>query len=386
MQAHAILGASAAYRWLICTPSARFEEQIPNEESEYAAEGTLAHDLAAHILSARAGLWKGTQAKYNAELARITSDPLYSAEMLEHCENYADFVRELGGKGDILIEHKFDLSEFVPLGYGTSDATKQASTALYVNDLKYGAGVRISAVRNPQMMLYGLGALAEIYGSAEGAPQDMPVVLSIYQPRAGGISTWETTVADLVEWGIETVRPQGLIAISGQGDFIPGKHCQFCRAKTMCRAYYDKFTDILDLTDKRIMSAEETAHVLLYGPMVASWVKKVEDEAVRSMQNGREMPGLKLVAGRSRRSFRSEDNLVEILIGENYDTEQIFDQKIKGITELEKLVGPKRFKVLFDNEIVQAAGRPQIVDISDDRQAIGASAADDFDDEYEDLT
>lgn len=216
---HAILSPSAAYRWLACTPSARFEEQIPDEGSTYAAEGTLAHELAALLLSARSGVFKGSQSTFNAMLGRITANPLYNDEMLAHCEAYAAFVVEKGGA--VLIEHSYDLSKYIPLSFGTADATNLDKTVIHVTDFKYGAGVRVAATANKQMMLYGLGAYEA--ATAKGFKPER-VTLSIFQPRAGGPSSWELSVTDLLRWAEEEAKPKAMLAIAGAGEFKPGKH------------------------------------------------------------------------------------------------------------------------------------------------------------------
>jgi len=371
---HAILSPSAAYRWLACTPSARFEEQIPDEGSTYAAEGTLAHELAALLLSARSGVFKGSQSTFNAMLGRITANPLYNDEMLAHCEAYAAFVVEKGGA--VLIEHSYDLSKYIPLSFGTADATNLDKTVIHVTDFKYGAGVRVAATSNKQMMLYGLGAYEA--ATAKGFTPER-VTLSIFQPRAGGPSSLELSVTDLLRWAEEEAKPKAMLAIAGAGEFKPGKHCQFCKARTRCKAYYDRFADLKGIHDERVMTAADVATVLTYGSMIASWVKKVEEESTAKMERGEKIPGFKLVAGRGKRSFRNEDDVVDILLGEGYESYEIFDPKLNSLTAIEKLVGAKRFKTLFEGQIVNVPGKAQIAPEDDERPAIGVSAADEFD-------
>src|SRR5690349_3861623 len=126
---HAILGASSAYRWLACTPSARFEEQIKEEESYFAAEGTLAHDLAALILSLNTGAMASISAQVEDHHSRVLEfyafhdNPDAEAEyddMHTHANGYAAFVMSQGG--EIIIEREVDFSQFVPLGFGTCDS------------------------------------------------------------------------------------------------------------------------------------------------------------------------------------------------------------------------------------------------------------------------
>lgn len=385
MGSHAILSPSSAYRWLACTPSARFEEQYSDEESVYAREGTIAHEVAALVLSARAGIFQGTQQNYNAMLSKLEYEakvfyeeqgkPSEFQAMLDYAEEYAEFIKEQA-PGTILIEQRYKLTDFVPLGYGTADATNITKTVLYVTDYKYGAGVRVAATANKQMMLYGLGAL--LVAKEKGFEIDT-LILSIFQPRAGGVSSWQISVTDLLKWANEEVKPKAKIAMAGIGDFVAGEHCQFCKAKTVCKAFYDRFAVLKKIKDKREMSEQDTIDVLTFGPSVASWAKKVEEETVNKLSKGGKLPGYKLVAGRGRRSFKSEDEVVDILIGEGFESYDIFDPKLRSLTDLEKSLGKAKFGELLGNEVIKLEGKPTLTIEDDDRPAIGASAADEYD-------
>ena len=385
---HSILSPSSAHRWLVCTPSARFEEQIPEEESVYAAEGTLAHDLAALILSARSGIFRGSQSQFNIHLNAIkakvkehyeklgedSEEPFN--EMYTHAENYAAFVLDKGGR--ILIEHTYDLTKFIPCGFGTADATNVHPKTIHVTDFKYGSGVRVTATANKQMMAYALGALSE-------CPDAEEAVLSIYQPRAGGSSTWTISVPELLKWAEEEVAPKGNLAIAGGGDFVAGDHCRFCKARTRCKAFYDMFASMRNISDSREMTDKQRAEVLTNGGAVKSWIEAVSADTLKTLEGGGLVPGFKLVAGDGKRSYKSEDDVVDILLGAGLDSGDIFDAKLYPITKLEKQLGKKRFNELLSQAIIKIPGKPQIAPESDERSAIGATAADEYDNE-EDLT
>lgn len=373
---HAILSPSSAYRWLVCTPSARFEEQIPDEESAYAAEGTLAHELAALLLMEDEVRGTIGEDPWFDSLTGIEASPLYSKEMREHCEAYAAFVREMAGDAHIYVEKEYNMSEYIPLQYGTCDASFITHGTIHVIDFKYGAGVRVAATANKQMMCYALGA----YDYHAKGQELKNASLTIFQPRAGGPSSWDISIDDLLKWVEAEAKPKGRLAIAGMGDFVPGKHCQFCKAHTSCKAYYDCFSAIKSVKDKRVMTDGDLAFVLTYGPLVASWVKKVEEDTVKRLESNKPLEGFKLVAGRGKRSFKNEDDVVDILLGEGFENE-IFDSSIKSLTAIEKLVGSKRFKELFADQVVNIPGKPQLAPIDDVRPAIGASAADEYDDE-----
>lgn len=387
---HAILSPSAAYRWLTCTPSARFEEQIPEEDNEFSREGTLAHDLAALILSSRAGVYKLGHPAYLAEMRALEADvakfyasidkPDAFSDMMGYAEDYANYVRSfipMVGKSLLLVEQRLDMSEYAPLCFGTVDAAVITPKVLYVIDYKYGVGVRVSANWNKQMMLYGLGALLEAHRL--GFDPDT-VVVTIFQPRVSETpSTFEIDTADLLDWAEDELAPKAVLAIGGQGEFVAGSHCHFCKARTACKAYYDRFDDVRKIVDKRQMTEKDLQTVLTYGPTVATWVKKVIDETRAKMQHGKRIKGFKLVAGKGRRAFIKEADVVDVLLGEGFDFDQMYKAELRGITDLEGALGKKRFNQLFADNINVQEGNPQIVDEDDDRPAVGATAADDYD-------
>lgn len=401
---HAILGPSGAHRWLTCTPSARFEEQIPNQESVYAREGTIAHEIAALVLGSRCGALAGDHGQFNKAMEHwqdIAVD-FYTNEMevgdpwaeylamLGYAEDWAAYVQDFvqqSYKSMLFIEREYDLSQFVPLGFGTSDATVALPNVLHVFDYKYGAGKPVHAEQNEQLMLYGLGALTTII---KEDPTYKPeyVVVHIFQPRAGsGLPTsWQTTVDDLLHWAEFTVAPAGALAIAGQGEFVAGPHCQFCRAKTVCRAWYDAFEDVLRLSDKRTINARQRAIVLESGDAVAAFVKKMKEQAVEDLQNGKRVDGFKLVAGTGRRQFTNENDVVDVLLGTDMH-EDIFDAKLRSLTDLEKRLGKKRFAELFKDLVITKEAAPQLASQEDPRPAVGLNGHDEYlDDDFEDLT
>lgn len=389
MKAHAILSPSGAYRWLVCTPSARFEEQIPEEDSIYSREGTLAHEVASLTLAARTGQYKHDQKRFNQELSKVEKlvAEFYAAQdkpnafqdMIDHAEDYAEYVRGFVprvGKSEIFIEKRVDMSTFAPLCYGTVDSGVLTPQVLYVTDYKYGAGQRVSAVQNKQMMLYALGLL--LLAHAKGYDPDR-VVMSIFQPRVSDTaSVWELDTADLLDWAEDELAAQAPLAIGGQGDFVAGSHCGFCKAKTSCRAFYDHFEELKDISDKRQMTAKDVEAVLRYGSTVSAWVKQVTDDQRNKMINGARVKGFKLVAGRKVRKFTSEGDAVDVMFGLGFEFENMYKTELRGITDVEGYVGKAKFSKEFAEVVTTVEGQPAIAAADDDRPDIGASAADDY--------
>lgn len=365
--AHAILGPSSAHRWLVCTPSARFEEQIPSESSEYAEEGTIAHELAALLLQKETKqISRNDAGGWTKDLDTVKDSPFYNEEMREFVNEYVNFCLSI--EGTAYIEHRFTLEPFVPLGFGTSDCTIVNSKAkrLTVIDLKYGKGVKVQATGNKQGMLYALGALLDL---------DVDMVIEtieicIHQPRAGGLSRWELSAEELLEWANTEVMPKGKLAIAGIGDFKAGEHCKFCNAKTVCRAYYKLFDGVLSLRkqDPRELTDDELAAIILQAKPIESWLKLIQDYVLKAAKDGSVLPGFKLVAGRGSRIYKSEDVVIDTLKNLGYDLDQIFNKKIRSITDLEKELGKKRFNEVLGENIIQKEGAPTLVPDEDARR------------------
>uniref|UniRef100_UPI00046EC1C7 DUF2800 domain-containing protein n=1 Tax=Paenibacillus zanthoxyli TaxID=369399 RepID=UPI00046EC1C7 len=243
-RAHALLGASKASQWINCPPSARLQEHFPDKRSEYAEEGTAAHELSELRLQRRLTI---CDSKRRADLdgkieAFKESNRFYNPEMENAVSDYCEFVEERAMEAKarsadaiVLLEANADFSEWVPEGRGIGDVVLISDGILEVIDLKYGQGVPVSAYGNPQIRLYALGAWAEynlFYDIRE-------VRMSIMQPRLDSISTDSLTVEGLLEWAENVVRPAAALADAGEGEFKAGDHCRWCKVKGNCRARAD---------------------------------------------------------------------------------------------------------------------------------------------------
>jgi hypothetical protein len=212
---------------MACPPSALLEQQFPNETSTYAEEGTAAHDLAEHKLKKALKMRsrKPTSSYQSDEMDEMTD--LY----VEYCLGLIEKAKEICKDLQILVEQKLDFSDCVSEGYGTGDLVVVGTGTLHVVDLKYGKGVTVSAEKNPQMMLYALGAI-----STFGMLYDIEkVAMSIVQPRLDNFSTYEMTVDELLKWADKELKPIAKLASTGSGEFEVGDHCRFYRARNQCR-------------------------------------------------------------------------------------------------------------------------------------------------------
>lgn len=381
-RAHALLSASGASRWIACTPSARLEEGFENKSSSFAEEGTLAHEFAEINLKAELELIDGTEA---TELRYpLVIDPLYSVDMEEHVQKHIEYVLEqyaeakrLTPDAVLLIEQRVDITHLIEEGFGTCDIIIIADGVLEVIDLKYGMGVRVSAENNSQLKLYGSGAL-EAY---EMLYDIHTVRLTITQPRMDSISSWEISADDLRQWGEDVVKPKALEAYAGEGEQVPGDHCRFCRAAPRCKALASLANETAkdDFADPRLLTDSELVEVYRKAPQVEAWLKSVAGYMYEEALAGKAWQDHKLVDGQSRRGWIDEQAVI-MKLKKDYAAKDIGNFKVKGIGEIEKLVGKKTFPALLGDVVAFKKTSPSLVHVSDKRPAMNAldSAKKDF--------
>ena len=391
---HALLSASSSKQWLHCTPSARLQEQFPNESSVYAAEGTFAHEICEYKVK-----------KYMKErVKRPQSEEYYTEEIDQITDVYAEFVisvieemKRNGCEPLVMVEEKVDYSHIAPSGFGTADMLiigrdENGKGVLHIADFKTGQGVFVDADHNSQMMLYALGGLV-----AYGYIYDIEIVrMSIIQPRLDNTSTFECTREELEDWG-ESIRETAKLAYEGKGEQIPGEWCRFCRAKPVCKACKDEalslcreeFLDLDDgtLSDNTSASPEqgenaepvfkqpglvpisELAQLLPTLNRISSWIESVfafiSSEAIN---HGVPIPGYKVVEGRSKRVFTDTKGVVDTAVANGYT--DLYKKQLITLTEFEKMMGKKKFAELLGKYVTKPPGKLSLVPESDPREAV----------------
>lgn len=380
-RSHALLSASSSKQWLACPPSARLSEQFPDKGSTYAEEGTLAHEIA-ELKLRKSFVEPMSTRTFNAALKKLQAHPLYDVEMLRHTDTYVDYIAQIvhsyTSPPYIAVEKRLDYSDWAPEGFGTGDCIVIAGTTLHVCDLKYGKGVPVSAVGNPQMRLYALGALV-----AYGMLFDIHTVkMAIIQPRLDEISEDAMPVEELIAWG-ESIKPIAQLAFKGEGDYSPGDHCRFCKAKSVCRARADAHTALEDFKQMKppILSNEEVGSILLRAQQLASWVSDLEDYALQQCLSGAGIAGWKAVEGRGSRQYVNQDAAFKVLTENGMDEVMLYERKPLTVPNVEKLLGKAKYKELLveGGHVINQPGKPTLAPANDKREAITRTTAqDDF--------
>ena len=372
MGKHAFLSASSSHRWLECPPSAKLCAEQEDRASPYAQQGTDCHELCAYLVE--------------KSLGKDVTDPTenltyYDQEMRDCAESYCSYVNEQIEAAkkhcpdpQVLIEQRLDFSRWVEDGFGTGDCVIVADEALQVIDYKHGVGVLVSAEKNPQMMCYALGAL-ELF---DGLYDIKEVRMTIFQPRRENVSVCVMAKDDLLQWAHNDLTYKAKLAYEGSGEFACGDWCRFCKAKAVCRkrAEYNLELAKYDFEMPDTLEDAEIAAILDKADELAAWAADVKEYALRQALSGTEYPGYKVVEGRSNRRYISEDAVADAVSQAGYDP---YAKKVLGLTEMQKLLGKKKFDELLGGLIEKPQGKPVLVPLSDKRQPMN-TAQNDFKD------
>lgn len=367
---HSMLSASSSYRWTKCPPSAKLNTKAEDTGSDYAREGTCAHELCEYKVR-----------KLLGEDVKNPTENLdfYDSEMEECSENYVQYIAEI--LADIkpkctdpitLVEQRLDFSKYVQDGFGTGDCVIVADDVLHVIDFKYGRGVEVSAENNPQMKLYALGAL-ELFDSLYDIKK---VSMSIFQPRLNNISKFEIDKAALLDWAENTLKPIAELAAKGEGEFKAGEHCRFCKVKATCRkrAEYNLEHAKYEFAVPDTLEPIEIAAILSKAEELSAWAADIKEYALEQALRGVTFDGFKVVEGRSVRKYKDETAVAETVANAGFDP---FEKSVLGITAMTKLLGKSKFEELLGGLVVKPKGKPTLVPNTDKRAAIN-TAADDF--------
>lgn len=381
---HAILSASSAHRWLTCTPSARLElEEGQDECSVYAAEGTAAHALAELKLNYRFG--KISLSEYQDEYEAFKNDSEYSKyynkEFEEYVDSHVEYIVEFTESltnYHIYFEVRVNFSNIVPQGFGTADVLIATEDTVYVIDLKFGTGVPVSAVQNPQLRLYGMGALNLF-------PNTKFIKTIINQPRLESRDTETLTKEELLDWAINYVKPRAEEAIKGEGKLRASEDaCRFCKLRGKCKERADSQLAIaqreFEVVDSRNdlvqnLTPDDVSNILSIAPAFIDWFKDVQSFALGQLMSGVKIPGFKLVEGRSNRIITDENAVKEILLGVGLTEDEIMKpREMLGISKLEAIVGKKLFADLCADYLIKPPGKLTFAPESDRRPEVNTLA------------
>ena len=415
MAAHSYWSASKFESIMLCPGKIVLEDGAPDSTNAYAAEGTAAHQVLTWALQ--------EERPASAYIGRIIMVDEFSFvvddDMAEHVQVCIDYCNDLRGDDGVLFaDIRVNYSEYLGVAFdqawGTADVIVARGDELIVVDFKYGRGVEVDAERNPQMSLYGLGALQAYQGLVADFNR---VRMAISQPRVKKApSEWDCSVDELEAWGRSTARSAVASCVQAtqldendpvwQDTFLrpAEKACKFCKAKATCPALRDEvwnsthdgsgpatagdFADLTVADDAhiKICNNDWISGALSKVDLIEDWCKSVRAEAERRLLAGDQVPGWKLVAGKKgNRAWDKDVDVEGVLRSMRLKEDVMYDRKVISPATAEKLakagaIGPRQWARLQEI-ITQSEGKAHVAPATDSRPALVVTpVVDDFTD------
>ena len=394
MSTHAPLAPSASSRWIACPGSVRLTRNLPDVETEHAALGTFAHEIAAQCLT------EGVDAV--EKIGEIDLVHECDAEMAEHIQTYLDAVRAVPGK--LFVEARVHIADGV---WGTADAIVYVAEnldrdrvgpvgQLHVFDFKYGAGIFVPVENNTQLGCYALGALYEFSDRWQDIAE---VHLHIVQPRhhLGGHHVSVVAVETIESWGDLGLRPAIEATKRPNAPLVSGEHCRFCDAKPTCPQLradalasaqhlfaHPEGADDVYLADDETglveqaksppapsdLTPDQVSAAISMFPTIELWMKAVREHAYSLANKGTVVPGHKLVDKRGNRKWRSVAD-VETFLGELYNINIYAPPRLSTPAQMEKLLDKDERSIVESLASKPILGTALVPD-SDTRPALNA--------------
>lgn len=331
---HSPLGGSGAERWMNCPGSQTLLKMLdlPDDESDFAAEGSAAHAAAEHCLLNGQDTWEIVGQKFKGYT--ITDELALPIQVyLDTCR--ADMTEGVTWKVETRIGKRHDGSRPHPLYYGSVDFFAYGENRLVVTDFKFGVGIQVDPEWNAQGLYYAYGILI----SRPRVRDDREVVIRIVQPRgfhpAGPVREWVTTAGEVLHWG-ETVLLPAMAAVEFDSSFLAGKWCRFCPAKLACPALSGMFEAATkaDITSLPALDAARIGRDYAMIDQVEMYIKALETEVLSRNMAGHTVPGTKLVQKKADRVFKAgAEEIFKARFGEAAFT----PAKLKSPAEMEKI-------------------------------------------------
>lgn len=403
--AHSPLGASGAYRWMVCPGSVTLSRGIVDEESEHAALGTAAHALGEFCLTHKAEPWEmigkyfldGDFHDFNEEEDSQDYRPDDATKIdKETADSVALYIETLDGwfqerhQGNSWVERSFHCPDLHEWFYGTADFVhvtevgdgyldhdtgewiESGSCILDVFDYKHGVGIVVEADDNPQLMYYAVGVLEEL----DLWDKVDRIRLHIFQPRGwhwqGPHRYWEISPDALDKWLFDTLLPSMNHAMVSR-DTKTGDHCRFCPARqAQCPALLEDLVEYEELLimlgedgkGAELMSAEQVGRLMELNELAKITFKAAAKRAYGLLANGHEVPGCKLVKSRTNRELKEGAEKAAV---KEFGKDAYTKPELKSPAAFDKMPGGKKFTARW---AFKPEGGTTVAVESDPRKAI----------------
>lgn len=411
MSIHESRSPSKRHRWAVCAGSVREEAKYPDERSGPAAiDGTHSHSLLEKCVDdgmVDPSIYIGQT------FEDLDGQFLVDEGRAERVKVAIDYIRErsMGGMFKVISEERVNPEHLL----GRSDLSGTVDCQIIGDDwvelIDYKDGMN-DAWDSACMQLdqYGYGKLAEYKLPLNATYPIKTIRMTVIQPKLtlrGGkaIRSIDASVVDMLN-NMGTIIAQAAATDQPDAPLVPGEsQCKFCKAKGSCAAlasnvmkevgimFQPVVSQTLDVAqqsadkDPATMDDQQIRQIMEAAPLMRQLLEGVEKEALRRMEAGQSIPGLKLVHGRGSRAWSlPEPEMAEKLFKMGIPKTALYETKLVSVAKAEKLTWEKRdgtkvslterqLKRMDQEYVTKLAGKLTVVPESDSRKAVVLNAA-----------
>lgn len=359
-----VVGGSSAARVLGCPASVKLCQQMPpSPPNKYTREGSMLHGAIAAVVEDT--LYPEDMIGF--ELDGVVLDEELLEEKLAPAVQMFDTLldeleAEFGEKTKVVVEKEVHFGRFIPDAFGSCDVIIRCGSRVVVLDWKFGSGVQVAAEENAQLMFYAAAAARtpELKPMFEGAEE---VNLVIIQPPS--ISVWQTTFPRLTRFEKELKTAVKKSAMTNP-PMKEGAHCKWCSAKAVC-PLMNGAVDRAVTTNLKELDVQTLGNAYRQSILLESWIKELHVLLHTAMEEGIDIPGLKLVDKRATRKWAVEDDQVVCRLKALVEEDKMFESKLKSPTQMEKVLKAKGEKL--PDEIVKKESSGTTIALAEDKRA-----------------
>ena len=351
-----IVGGSTAKRVINCPGSVALVQKMPPKpSSEHADRGTLLHNVIAEYLEGKE--WT-LGSKYNDQVLtqELVDEKLTPAlKALDEVDPTQNMVYE--------VETRVGFGDLLPGVFGSTDLIGRVGNRAVVLDWKFGDGVVVDAVENPQLMFYAAAAMRteEAKWAFDGAEE---IELIIVQPPM--VRRWVTTKERIAAFELELVSAVKAAQMPN-AKLSSGDHCRWCSAKSICPVMNGAVDRALK-TQLDNIDVVTMSQMLQSADLLEQWLKDIRGLAHQVLEKGGKVPGYKLVAKRSTRQWVDDSKAAEDL-SQHLGWDDVFEKKLVSPAQAEKLL-KKKGKELPKELVVSISSGNTMASEDDPRPAV----------------
>ena len=406
---HSIFSPSGSAMWLNCSGSLIPNILMPDTSGIEAAEGTVAHGVGEewlrsgkkpkHLLGTTVAVHCNSVEPFDPDLDQKFEIEI-THEMMNYVQEYVEWCSVL--PGDHFVETKVFFSQYMPIDEqgGTADHVACWWQHMVITDLKFGKGIPVNAEGNTQGLLYALGFFL-LY---DWLYDFQTITIRIAQPRLNDFSEWTVSREYLLNWA-EWARERAALAWQIDAPRTAGyKQCLWCKVKFDCAAHVQMQNDLMTaafadvgqpITEEKALALkssldfqervqpadvfkltiDQLAFLYSYRRFAESWWKAVHNELTRRAMAGTDVPGMKLVEGRTHRKIKNNSVAVAALAEYGIERDELITETIESPAEIEKIlrkhgVARKDIGEILEPLVVKPAGKATLVSNADRRPAL----------------